>query len=70
MDIKGAFDNTLYDSIEEAANGKGFHPAVTTWIKAMLSERKVKATVAEEPSPRQRSAPKEEYCHRFFSRWL
>ena len=46
IDIEGAFDNTSYDSIEEAAIGKGFHPAVITWIKAMLSERRVKATVA------------------------
>jgi ribonuclease HI len=48
MDIEGAFDNTSYDSIEEAANGKGFHPAVTNWIKTMLKERRVKATVAGE----------------------
>lgn len=48
MDIEGAFDNTSLESIEEAANRKGFHPVITSWIKSMLSCRTIKAYMAGE----------------------
>lgn len=46
IDIEGAFDNTSIESITTATERKGLDLSITTWIKAMLQSRKVKATLA------------------------
>lgn len=39
LDIEGAFNNTLPDSLHEAAMSRGIEPVVCNWIKAMLKSR-------------------------------
>ncbi|CAA9998748.1 unnamed protein product [Nesidiocoris tenuis] len=41
LDIGGAFDNTSYASIRNAAHKKGVSPPTIRWIMAMLSSREV-----------------------------
>jgi hypothetical protein len=39
LDIEGAFNNTLPDSLHVAAMSRGIEPVVCNWIKAMLGSR-------------------------------
>jgi ribonuclease HI len=43
IDIEGAFDNTMFKVIEDAARTKGISTWVINWISAMLRNRNVKS---------------------------
>jgi ribonuclease HI len=43
IDIEGAFDNTAFSIIENAARDKGINPVAIEWIKAMLKNRVIRA---------------------------
>ena len=48
IDIEGAFDNTSYESIERAANGKGIEPPTIRWIRSILKHRIITAQLGSE----------------------
>ena len=45
MDVEGAFDNTDFSTIEEAARARQMEEGALNWIVNMLSSRSVEATV-------------------------
>jgi ribonuclease HI len=47
IDIEGAFDNTEYNVIEQAARNKAINDISINWIKAMLANRIIKASTEE-----------------------
>jgi ribonuclease HI len=47
IDIEGAFDNTMFKVIEDAARNRGISDWVINWISSMLRNRRVKATMAD-----------------------
>jgi ribonuclease HI len=47
IDIEGAFDNTAYSVIENAARSKAISDIAIGWIKSMLSNRTVKVRTEE-----------------------
>jgi DNA-binding IscR family transcriptional regulator len=48
LDIEGAFDRTLFDTIRQAAERHGIEPAICRWICAMLESRNITATLSGE----------------------
>lgn len=42
LDIEGAFDNTSFEVIQEAARKKGLKEWIIAWIKGMLTSRRLK----------------------------
>ena len=47
LDISGAFDNTTFQSIKDAADAKGIDPQTTSWICSMLSSRIISAKLGQ-----------------------
>lgn len=47
-DIKGAFDNATYQSLEKAVIKNGFDALTIRWIKSVLVNRKITAGAEDE----------------------
>jgi hypothetical protein len=47
LDLEGAFDRTLFDTIKQAAERHGIEPAVCRWICAMLESRNISTLSGE-----------------------
>lgn len=45
LDIKGAFDNTSFDSINKAVEGREAGRSISEWLDAAIRNRKVTATL-------------------------
>lgn len=48
LDIEGAFDNTAFESICTAATNHGIETTIVRWMKSMLENRNVTATLNED----------------------
>jgi ribonuclease HI len=48
IDIEGAFDNTGFNTIVEAAQKKGLPQWITDWILSMLNSRELQASMSKE----------------------
>uniref|UniRef100_A0A1Y1MHF7 Reverse transcriptase domain-containing protein n=1 Tax=Photinus pyralis TaxID=7054 RepID=A0A1Y1MHF7_PHOPY len=45
LDIEGAFNNTTFDSISEAAESFGIDGSIVRWIRAMLESRVIISSI-------------------------